>query len=153
MPTPVTIRPEDPRTTAFRWLVRSLRASPSLGRAVKNWWAWDGTPNTTGELPLNVVTVRLTPRWEEDVPYASNGTNRDFRTDLTVQIEVATPGDHADNPGNLAGLLVSEVDRLVIADQGEKSGVSWVESFTPPQIAGDNPVAVGSVRLAIFQTR
>lgn len=156
MPTPITVKTEDVRTTAFRWLVRVLKADPALSREIRNWWVWDGTTNTSGELPIEPVTVRLTPRFEPERLWASAGPGaRVYRAPVTVQIEQSTPGNHANNPGNLAGLILTAAHAAFQADrEGAKaSGVSWIEECNPSQIAGDNPVAVGALRLAVFITR
>jgi hypothetical protein len=148
-----TIAPDDPRTTAFRWMVRNLKADPTLARHVRNWWVWDGTPSTSGELPLTPVTVRLTPQWDMEEPIASDGRKRVFRVPIIMQVEVSTVGSNADNPGNLAGLIVDTAERLVEADTSGASGISWLEQVQPPQIAGENPVGVGSLRLVVFLER
>jgi hypothetical protein len=146
----------DPRTTAFRWLVNVLRTDADLRRVVKAWWVNDGTANQAGDLPETERLVRLTPQWEAEEVYATAGRgDKTYQAPVNVQIEVSHRGSVADDFGNLAGLIFDAAERAHVADRvGQRAScVSWIEPGQPAQIAGENPVAVGSIRLVCFVTR
>ena len=155
MATHVFIRPDDPRTTAFRWIAGYLRGHPLLAHHVDDWQAWEGQPTEDDAFPEGRVTVRLTPSFEPETPESNQSFpgKQQFRAPVLVEVMVGIPGSHADNAMNLCGLIhdailapFSRADRL-------ESRISWIESVTPPMRVGDNAIASGSVRLVMCLTR
>ncbi len=156
MATAVTIRPDDPRTAAFRWLVSTLQADPLLRRHVRQWQVWDGSPQSDDPPATAGTVVRLTPTYEAEEAVATLGAGRvSVRCPVLVQIEVRTVGSHVDNSINLAGLIEGAAwpntpgERVAM----HAACVSWIEWSEAPAIAGDNVTATGSVRLVVHINR
>jgi hypothetical protein len=147
----------DPRTTAFRWAVKILRADPTLKRFVDNWFTRDGKPNQGMDLvELPPRTIRLTPTWEpEEAETAMGGRQVCYRCPVRMDIETAYTTLDVDHVGDIAGVIAAtlkakhEEDRL----GSRESCISWLESLAPAQFPGENPAVVGSVRLVCFITR
>lgn len=147
----------DPRTAAWRWLVATLRAAPSL-KTVDLWWVHDDTP-LPDALPTGKRICMLTPTFETPTPYSINADMREqvWEGVVSVQIEVRHIGEAADNSGNWAGACEAEIlaayYKLKRTPKAQRSAtISWIELGTPPQAAGDDVVATGQVRLYCHYT-
>lgn len=152
MPTLVTIRPEDARSVAFRWIVDRLKADPDLRRVVRVWQDWSGTGTDTQPPGADVVTVRLTPVFEAEDVFAFNGQTRTFRCPVRVQVDATVPGSDVSNAINLAGLVEETVLKIphTTLNQG---GISWIEAVSPAAQANDGKTSTGAFRLMVFVDR
>lgn len=156
MATAVSIRPDDPRTTAFRWFAGVLQSDTTLRRHVRQWQTWDGTIQADDPPATAGTVVRLTPTYEtEEIVAALGGGRVSVRCPVLVQIEARIVGSHVDNSINLAGLIEAAAwpstpgERVAM----HAACVSWIEWNEPPALAGDTVTATGSIRLIVHINR
>ncbi len=156
MATPVSVRPDDPRTTAFRWFAGVLQADPALRRHVRQWQVWDGSTQSDDPPSSAGTVVRLTPSYETEEVIAALGAGRvSVRCPVLVTIEARQVGSHVDNSINLAGLIEDAAWPSTPAQRVAMSAacVSWIEWGEAPAIAGDTETATGTVRLVVHINR
>jgi hypothetical protein len=156
MPTLTTIRPDEVRTKAFRWLVDRLKADPDLRREVKVWQDWSGSGADTQAPGADVVTVRITPIFEAEEILCVKGrgasAERTYRAPIRVQIEASGPGSNVANPMNLAGLLC-DAAYAIPEERLREGGISWIEPGAPAAQARDGGTSTGAFRLMVFVRR
>lgn len=160
MPTPLTIRPADKRAVAYAEFVEIVgEALRNAGVRPENIWTNQGAANQSGDLPLvSNGAVRFTPssqEWEV-VSIGKHRGERGVSCPVDVAIETRVQGDNWANSISLWGII----ERALGADQPadrhqairkrlKSAGISQWEVTKPAEIAGENAVASGVIRLHV----
>lgn len=166
MPLP-TIPADDPRSTAYDWLVATLKANCPT---VAVWHEWRGEPIEKSPLPASKVGLSIAHRLEAQsvvamVPSGTPGVpnRRSFRAPILVLIEVSVPASTlglapqvvGEVEAALDGLNLSGSDLAAFVAARRAAGVHSIEWARPME--GDRDATVyrlfGAVRIITHITR
>jgi hypothetical protein len=156
--------PECNHVKVFRAMVAIAKADPFLSRTIKTWVTWDGKPQANLDLANPAVSqcpmAVLTPTWGGNSFHGPDS----FDAPIEINIGLAVPGWHADDPLNLYFAFIrafyptDDSQRIAIHQRLVVAGAKahFILQFTTPMGIDerDGPVLItaGRARLDVIES-